>query len=177
MKKTLLLFLGLISCISVFSQTEAYSTDVKQCLKSNGTYTYYESVFDACFSQIESQYSKFGISEETWDELKSVKPQAMEDVSDKLVIAYQDYFNHDDVKRMNTLFASKTGQTMLSNPAALTKKDKKTIDEFYKSATGKKITKSQAGMQEKMQVISDFWCGEMYKTVNEKLEEKGYSVR
>lgn len=167
----------MFSSLSVFSQSETYSTDVQQCLKNNGTYAYYETVFDACFNQIEDQYAKLNIPEKTWADLKAIKPKAMQDVSGKLVLAYQDYFSHDDVKNMNALFASKTGQTMLSNPNALTKKDKKTIDEFYKSDTGKKIAQSQEGMQEKMQVISDFWCGEMYKDVNEKLEAEGYSVR
>lgn len=167
----------MIFSFSVLAQTETYSTEVKQCIKSNGTYAYYETVFDACFSQIEEQYAKLEIPAETWDELKAVKPEAMQNVSDKLVVAYQDYFNEEDVKKMNVLFASKTGQTMLSNPNALTKKDKKTIDQFYKSDTGKKIAQSQAGMKEKMQVISDFWCGEMYKDINEKLESKGYTVR
>ncbi|WP_066224800.1 DUF2059 domain-containing protein [Formosa haliotis] len=177
MKSILFLCVGLLFSASVWSQSSAYSTAATQCLESNGTLAYYETIFDACFKQMQNQYAKYNIPSETWTELKTVKPSEMDKVNNKLVEAYSDFFTMEDVQNMNALYGSKTGQTMLNNPNALTKKDKKQIDNFYKTATGKKIVSSQAGMKEKMQVISDFWCGDMYKTVNGKLEAKGYSIR
>ncbi|WP_159021421.1 hypothetical protein [Formosa sp. L2A11] len=177
MKLMLTFCISLLCSISVFSQTEAYSEAATLCLKSNGTYAYYETIYESCFKQMQDQYTKLDIPAETWAELKTVKPEAMQAVNARLVSAYSDFFTLEDVQNMNTLYTSHAGQTMISNPNALTKKDKKEIDKFYKTATGKKIVSSQSGMKKKMQVISDFWCGDMYKSVNEKLEAKGFSIR
>ncbi|WP_299780152.1 hypothetical protein [uncultured Formosa sp.] len=177
MKLMLSFCISLLCSISVFSQTNTYSEAAAQCLKSNGTYAYYETIYESCFKQMQDQYAKLDIPEETWAELKTVKPEAMQAVNSRLVSAYSDFFTLEDIQSMNALYNSHAGQTMINNPNALTKKDKKQIDTFYKTTTGKKIVNSQSGMKEKMQVISDFWCGDMYKSVNEKLEAKGFSVR
>ncbi|MDW5288833.1 hypothetical protein [Formosa sp. PL04] len=177
MKSILFLCVGLFFSTSMFSQNSAYTEAATQCLKSNGTTAYYETVFNACFKQMQDQYAKFNIPSDTWVELKSIKAEAMATVNSKLVSAYSEYFTIEDVQNMNALYGSQAGKTMIKNPNGLTKKDKKQIDSFYKSSTGKKIVSSESGMKDKMQLISDFWCGDMYKTVNSKLEAKGFSIR
>ncbi|CDF80224.1 conserved hypothetical protein [Formosa agariphila KMM 3901] len=178
MKSVLFLCIGILfSVVNTYAQTAAYTTAATQCLQSNGTTAFYETVFNTCFKQIQDQYIKYDIPSEEWTEFKALKPEAMKTVNGKLVTAYSDFFTLKDIENMNALYASQAGQTMIKNPSALTKKDKKQIDNFYKTSTGKKIVDSQSDMKEQMQVISDFWCGEIYKTVNDKLEAKGYAIR
>ncbi|WP_103192066.1 DUF2059 domain-containing protein [Formosa algae] len=177
MKSVLSLCIGLLINLTVFSQSEVYVAEATQCLNVTGMSAHYESIFETCFKQMQDQYNKLDIPSETWAEFKSVKPEALANVNNRLVAVYSDYFTLEDVQKMNALYRSSAGQTMIKNPNALTKKDKKEIDRFYKSDTGKKVVNSQSGMNEKMQVVSDFWCGEMYKQVNDKLEAKGYTIR
>ena len=177
MKKVLLLCISLLFSFSVVSQSAAYSEAATKCLNATGMSAHYESIFETCFSQMQDQYSKLEIPSESWDEFKSVKPEALASVNSRLVSVYSEFFTLEDIQNMNKLYGSQLGQTMIKTPNALTKKDKKEIDKFYKTATGKKILNSQSGMNEKMQVISDFWCGEMYKTVNAKLEAQGFTIR
>ncbi|QDO92539.1 DUF2059 domain-containing protein [Formosa sediminum] len=177
MKFLFTLCIGLLLSISVYSQTEEYTKAATQCLNITGMSAHYETIFETCFKQMQDQYAKLNIPSNTWKEFKTVKPEALARVNQELVTVYSDFFTLEDVQKMNALYRSSTGQTMIKNPNALTKKDKKEIDRFYKSETGKKIINSQSAMNQKMQVVSDFWCGEMYKDVNEKLEAKGYTIR
>ncbi|MHA7941656.1 DUF2059 domain-containing protein [Formosa sp. 3Alg 14/1] len=177
MKSILFLCIGVFFSLNVLSQSADYTDQALQCLKSNGTSAYYETIYETCFKQIQDQYYKLNVPATTWASLKAEKPEAMQRVNQELVTAYSDFFTMEDIKNMNDLYGSTTGQTMIKNPNGLTKKDKKVIDKFYKTSTGKKIVSSQSDMNEKMQVISDFWCGDIYKKVNQKLEAQGYSIR
>ena len=158
-----------------FSQVDAYSEDVKRCIKSNGTYEYYENVVDQMFDMLEKQFTSQPVPTNVWDELKTLKHDSLEELSQMIVSAYRGHFTHQDVKNMNTLYASQAGKNMFKNASLLTEGDKVALSNFYNSDTGQKITGSQDSMNEAMSKISEMWSSDLYKSVLNSLKEKGFS--
>ncbi len=177
MMKKFLTFILLVSLSTLtFAQTDPYSEDVKVCIKSNGTYDYYADVVDQMFTMLKEQYSAKSVPMSLWKELEDTKSESMEELSQMLVSAYRGYFSHDDVKKMNVLYQSKTGRTMIKDAQSLTEGDKVVLESFYESDTGKKILGSQEDMNKLMSKISEMWSSDMYRNVVAKLTEKGFSL-
>jgi len=176
MKKIITFILFLTLSAHTFAQTDAYSEDVKTCIKSNGTYDYYADVVDQMFSMLKKQYASKDVPAALWIELEKTKPESMKELSQMLVSAYRGYFSHKDVKNMNTLYQSKVGQTMIKDAQSLSEGDKVVLGEFYESDTGKKIIGSQEDMNKLMSKISEMWSSDMYRNVVSKLSEKGFSL-
>lgn len=181
MKKIAAIICLLVVTATGFSQektspvVDAYSEDVKQCLKSNGTYAYYDNVVDNMFKMLKKQYASKNVPTDVWQEVESIKPQALDLLLQMLVSSYRAHFKHDDVKKMNALYASKAGKNMFKQDA-LTKGDKVVLKEFYESETGQKITSSQESMSKSMSEISEIWSRDLYQTVVKRLSEKGYEL-
>ena len=175
MKKIITLICFLVLGTTSFAQVDAYSEDVKKCIKSNSTLSYYENVVDQMFTMLEQQFESQEVPEIVWTELKSVKPESMKELAQMIVSAYRAHFTHQDVKNMNKLYSSKAGQNMFK-PEALSEGDKIILKEFYQSDTGQKIVSSQDSMNASMSDISVMWSGDLYKSVIAKLSEKGYDL-
>ena len=176
MKNILTLIIALIVSTTGFSQVDQYSEDVKQCIKSNGTYEYYENVVDQMFTMLEKQYASQNVPTSVWDELKVLKIESLEELSQMIVSAYRGHFSHEDVKNMNALYATKAGKNMFKNASELTEGDKAALTEFYRSETGQKIMGSQDSMNTSMSQISEMWSSDFYKQVVDKLSEKGFNL-
>ena len=176
MKKIYTLVIALIVTTATFAQVDAYSEDVKKCIKSNGTYEYYENVVDQMFSMLEQQYASQNVPAAVWSELKGLKAESLDELSQMVVSAYRGHFTHQDVKNMNALYATKAGQNMFKKAENLTEGDKVALTEFYRSDTGQKITGSQDSMNDSMSKISEMWSSGFYRTIIEKLSEKGYNL-
>ncbi|MGB2685158.1 MAG: DUF2059 domain-containing protein [Olleya sp.] len=175
MKKIIALVCFLaIGTVSI-AQNDQYSKDVKTCIQSNGTITYYEGVIDQMFTMLEEQFKSQDVPAAVWKDLKKVKPDAMDDLAVMIVSAYKAHFTHDDVKNMNALYKTKAGKNMFK-PEALTEGDKIILKEFYQSDTGQKIVSSQDSMNASMSDISVMWSGDLYKSMIAKLSEKGYDI-
>ncbi|WP_452219830.1 DUF2059 domain-containing protein [Lacinutrix salivirga] len=174
--KKIVAFLFLTLAISpVFAQVDAYSEDVKQCIKSNGTYAYYENVVDQMFTMVEKQYESKNVPAEVWTELKSVKKESLAELSQMIVSAYKGLFTHQDVKNMNALYKTNAGKNMFKQ-GDLSEGDKVILNEFYASDTGQKIVGSQDEMNAAMSKIAQMWSSDLYKSVINKLSEKGYDL-
>lgn len=176
MKKIYTLVLAVMVSATTFAQVDAYSEDVKQCIKSNGTYAYYENVVEQMFSMLQEQYAAQNVPESVWVELKSLKTESLEELSQMVVSAYRGHFTHEDVKNMNALYATKAGQNMFKDASKLTEGDKVALTEFYRSDTGQKITGSQDSMNDAMSKISEMWSSGFYRTIVDKLSEKGFNL-
>ena len=159
-----------------FAQEDNYVEDVKKCIKSNGTYDYYENVVDQMFTMLEKQYASHNVPATTWEELKTLKEASLEELSQMIVSAYRGHFTHEDVKNMNALYTTKAGQNMFKSDSELTEGDKAALTEFYRSETGQKITGSQDSMTASMSQISEMWSSNLYKVVVEKLSKKGFNL-
>lgn len=182
MKKIFTFLLVLIVSSVMYAQedkieeVDPYSEAVKQCIKSNGTYTYYEDVVDQMFAMLEKQYASQNVPTKIWEELKQEKSASMEELSQMIVSAYRGYFTHQDVKNMNNLYATKAGKNMFKNQSAISEGDKVVLTEFYKSDTGQKILGSQESMNASMSKISEMWSSDFYRSIVDKLSEKGYQL-
>lgn len=176
MKKFFTLILLITLSTTTFAQSDPYSEDVKTCVKSNGTYDYYADVVDQMFTMLKQQYASKNVPGSVWKELEEVKTSSMDELSQMLVSAYRGYFSHDDIKKMNALYKSKTGQTMVKDAPSLTEADKVALGEFYNSDTGQKILGSQEEMNKLMSKISEMWSSDMYRNVVAKLSEKGFTL-
>ena len=172
MKKIFTLICFLVVANTGFAQVDAYSEDVKKCIKSNGTIAYYENVVDQMFTMLQDQFKSQDVPAEVWTEVKSKKTDAMDEM---IVSAYRAHFTHEDVKKMNALYATKAGQNMFK-PDALSEGDKVVLKEFYASETGQKIVNSQDSMNASMSNISEMWSKDLYQAVISKLSEKGYNL-
>ncbi len=175
MKSIFTFVIALIISTTAFSQVDPYSEDVKKCIKSNGTMSYYEGVVDQMFVMVEKQFESQNVPESTWKEVKMVKADAMKELGQMMVSAYRGHFSHEDVKNMNSLYSSKAGKNMFK-PEKLTEGDKVILSEFYKSDTGKKVLGSQESITDSMSKISEMWSGSLYRSVIDKLSEKGFNL-
>lgn len=176
MKTFLSLALVLFVSTASISQTDQYSEDVKTCIKQNGTYDYYADVVDQMFTMMKQQYAAKKVPTDVWKELELEKSASMDELSQMLVSAYRGYFSHDDIKKMNALYKSEAGQTMVNDAQNLTEADKAALGLFYESDTGQKILSSQKDMNKLMSKISEMWSSDMYRQVVSKLSEKGFTL-
>lgn len=175
MNKLLTIICFIAFSTTTFAQTKAYSKAVKQCIKSNGTMSYYENVVDQMYTMLEKRFESQDVPTSVWVEVKKGKAKAMDNLADKIVSAYQGYFTIADVKKMNALYATEAGKNMFKKDA-LTEGDKIILNEFYQSETGQKIVSSQEDMNASMSKISESWSGNLYKEVIELLSSKGYNL-
>lgn len=174
--KKIVAFLFFTMAISpIFAQVDPYSEEVKQCIKSNGTYTYYENVVDQMFAMVEKQYESKNVPASVWTELKSGKKESLGELSQMIVSAYKGLFTLQDVKNMNALYKTKAGKGMFKQ-ADLTAGDKVVLNEFYASETGQKIVGSQEEMNAAMSKIAEMWSSDLYRSVISKLSEKGFDL-
>jgi len=174
MKSVAFLFLVLTSSIT-FSQSDAFSNDVKQCLKSNGTHAYYENVVNQMFVMLKQQYESQNVPQSVWADIELIKPEALNSLTEMIVSAYKGHYTHEDVIQMNKLYATDTGKRMTTNSNSLTEADKIVIKAFYASKTGEKILGSQNSMNAVLTSITEKWSGELYQNVVEQLSEKGFN--
>ena len=175
MKNIITLICFLVVANLGFAQVDAYSEDVKKCIKSNGTIAYYENVVDQMFTMLEEQFESQNVPAKVWTEVKAEKTDAMDELAQMIVSAYRAHFTHEDVKNMNALYATKAGQNMFK-PEELSEGDKVVLKEFYASETGQKIVNSQDSMNASMSNISEMWSKDLYQGVISKLSEKGYNL-
>lgn len=180
MKNIYTFFFALIVTTMSFSQdtvvVDEYSEDVKQCLKNNGTYNYYDGVVDSMFKQLKQQFESQKVPTEVWTELEGVKVETLDELGQMIVSAYRGHFSHQDVKNMNILYGTTAGKKMISGTTELSDDDKAALTEFYKSETGQKIVGSQDSMNASMMQITEMWSADLYKSVLAKLSEKGFEL-
>lgn len=174
MKYILSVCLIITTTVFTHAQVDPYSESVKECLKNNGTYSYYEGVVDQMFTMLKEQYKKQNVPEAVWTELLNSKPDVLNELGQMIVSAYRAHFSHDDVKNMNALYSTQAGKNMIANPKALTEKDNAVLNEFYTSETGQKILASQDSINKLMLEITEVWSGDLYKSMIAKLSDKGY---
>lgn len=175
MKSIFTFVIALAISTTGFSQVDAYSEAVKKCIESNGTLSYYEGVVGEMFVMLEKQFESQNVPESTWKEVKIVKTDAMKELAQMMVSAYRGHFSHEEVKNMNILYSSKAGKNMFK-PEKLTEGDKVILSEFYKSDTGQKVLGSQESITDSMSKISEIWSGDLYRSVIDKLSEKGFNL-
>lgn len=182
MKYIIKIFALILFTSTVFAQNtevvkdDAYNLEVKLCLKNNGTHHYYSEVVDQMFVELKKQFEEQNVTKDIWTELEQVKPLTLNELEEMIVIAYEGHFTLEDVKNMNALYGTSAGKKMISSDTPLNEGDKIVLQEFYKSDTGQKIVGSQDSMNATLMKITENWSGKLYRSVLEKLSEKGYNL-
>jgi hypothetical protein len=177
MKKLLIAVLLLICVQTSFAQTDTYIENVKHYLTINGTQEQYEGAIDGMFMMLKKQFKQYKVSESDWKELQSNKKKQVDDVKAILVSAYKAYFTMNDIKNMTVFYQSAAAKQMLTDTSKLTAVQRQQIGNFYDSETGHKMSASKDGLAKIEGEISMQWSGELYKSVINKLAEKGYSLK
>ncbi|AEH01647.1 DUF2059 domain-containing protein [Lacinutrix sp. 5H-3-7-4] len=175
MKKLLSLILLFTVTLAVNAQVDDYSEDVKKCITSNGTMSYYEDVMEQMYEMLQVQFKEENVPDTVWAQVKEGKSDAMDKLAQMIVSAYRGHFTHQDVKNMNALYASQAGKNMFKKDG-LTESDKAALSKFYSSETGRKITGSQDSMNESMSKISETWSSNVYRGAIAFLSKKGYNL-
>ncbi|QHI36448.1 hypothetical protein IMCC3317_18110 [Kordia antarctica] len=176
MKNLLIAVLFLVCTQISFAQTDPYVETVKQYLTINGTQEQYEGAIDAMFTMLKKHFKDAKVSEADWSELQSDKKKQVEDVKSILVSAYKAYFTLNDIKNMTVFYESAAAKQMKKDASKLTNVQRQQIGNFYDSETGQKMIASKDGLAKIEGEISMQWSGELYKSVLNKLLEKGYSL-
>jgi hypothetical protein len=173
--KNIFILLLLIVSASSFAQEDTYNEDVKKCIISNGTMTYYEDVMEQMYEILKVQFTDAQVPDTVWAEIKKGKPAAMDELAQMIVSAYRGHYTHKDVKNMNALYTSKAGKNMFKKDG-LTEGDKMILNEFYETETGQKILGSQDSITEALSKISEMWSSSVYRGVISQLSDKGYNL-
>lgn len=176
MKKLLIAVLFLACVQTSFAQTDPYIENVKHYLTINGTQQQYENAIDGMYVMLKKQFAKYKVSDADWKDLQSTKKQQVDDVKAILVSAYKAYFTLNDIKNMTVFYESAAAKQMMIDASKLTDIQRQQIGNFYDSETGHKMSASKDGLAKIEGEISMQWSGDIYKSVINKLAEKGYSL-
>ncbi len=176
MKKLLIAVLLFAFVQTSFAQTDPYIESVKHYLTINGTQEQYENAIDGMFTMLKKQFKAYEVSDAIWTALESSKKQQVEEVKAVLVSAYKAYFTLNDIKNMTVFYESAAAKQLLADASKLTDIQRQQIGNFYDSETGQKMIASKDGLAQIEGEISMQWSGELYKSVINKLAEKGYSL-
>ncbi|WP_298514170.1 hypothetical protein [uncultured Kordia sp.] len=176
MKKLLIVTFLFICAQTSMAQTDPYIDSVKKYLTINGTQEQYEGAINSMFDMLKNRFKDYKIPEAIWNELEGDKKKHVEDVKAILVSAYKAYFTLNDIKNMIVFYESDAVKQMRADKAKLTDTQRQQIVNFYDSDTGLKMIASRDGLAKIEGEISQQWSGDLYKSVLNKLAEKGYSL-
>lgn len=176
MKKLFIAVLFICGFQHAIAQADPYVENVKHYLSINGTQQQYEGAIDGMFTMLKKQFKDYKIPETVWKELEGIKGKQVEEVKAILVSAYKAYFTLNDIKQMTVFYESAAAKQMLTDATKLTDIQRQQIGNFYDSKTGQKMIASKDGLAKIEGEISMQWSGELYKSVINKLAEKGYSL-
>ena len=77
----LLFTISLTSNAQEDTEVDDYSVDVKKCITSNGTMTYYEGVMEQMYTMLEGQFKTKNVPKNVWTEVKKGKKPAMDELA------------------------------------------------------------------------------------------------
>jgi len=175
MIKKLLIALLFITSFSSIAQEETFHQEVLRYLNINGTADQYTNATSGLFDLLKQQYSSKNVPSDVWTELEGEKPQAVNRVLNMLVSAYRGSYGKEDIQNMLAFFETSTGKQLLLDKTSLNADQQKEAATFYNSATGQKILESEQEIGKNISEISEIWSRDLYRSMVDKLAEKGYT--
>lgn len=176
MKKVLAILALFLASSTAFTQTDAYSNDVKTMIQRNGVHAYYAQVVDEMFDMLKKQYASKNVPDSVWKDMEAVKQLEMDELSQMLVSAYRGYLSHNDVQELNAMYYTEAGKTMVFDAQNLTDAHRRQLSGFYNSETGKTLLTAQPEIDKLMSKISEMWSSSMYRNVVKRLADKGFTL-
>ncbi|EAQ38433.3 hypothetical protein MED134_03939 [Dokdonia sp. MED134] len=176
MMKKLLLAIFFISSLTIQAQDTSYHEDVLAYFKVNGTEAQYSNATDGLFDLLKKQYESQNVPETVWTELKAETPKQVERILNMLVSAYRGSYSQEDIQNMLAFYETGTGRQLLADRTALSYEQQKEASVFYNTPTGQKILMVEPDIAQNVGEISQIWSRDLYRSMVDKLAEKGYSM-
>jgi len=162
----------LLSSIS-WSQ-ERLNNDMKEYLSNNGTLGYYAQVVDRMFDFFKNEYQGQQVTEELWEDLAEVKPEALNDITQSIIQSYKAHFSDNELVDMLTFYNSEVGKKANAG-LQLSEDEMKIKNEFSESVISKKISESSESLNSVLKSITQEWSTQLFLDVQAKLKAKGFT--
>ena len=140
----------------------------------HSTINYYSEVVDRMFDFLKTEYKDQEVPEAIWVDLSDVKTTAIKDITEMLIQSYEGHFTPEELNEMIAFHDSEVGMKILMK-SEIGPEEVKIRDAFYSSELGQKIVSSSESLNTILQKITQEWSAQLFKNVQQKLSEKGYT--
>ena len=171
MKKSLVLLLLFISSIS-WSQ-ETLNNNLKTYLSNNGILGYAQ-VVDRMFDFFRQEYQTQQVPETLWTELSSVKPEALNNMTQSIIHAYKKHFTDEELKKLLEYYNSEAS-IKANSGLTLSDEEQRIRHEFLDGAISKKINESSESLNNVIKNLTQEWSMQLFIDTQAKLKAKGYA--
>ncbi len=169
MSYRLLVVFFMISLQSIVSAQSKYDNTAKY-IEINGTHEQYSNALEQLFTLLEGQYKGRNVSDDTWIQVKGLKKQALKDIKNRLVPAYESYFTEGDINKMYAFYQTDAGKQMAKDRTQLSKKQLKQVTSFYETEVGQKIQSNAEALGQTISDISQEWSHLLFVEAKNILE-------
>ncbi len=139
-------------------------------IEINGTNEQYSGAIDQLLILLKKEYAQNNISESKWEQVKSLKAEALKDIKRRLVSAYESYFTELEINQMYAFYQTDAGKQMAVNRNALTKEQLTAVKTFYTTAVGQKIQENSDALGKTIGDISTEWSHLLFLEAKNILE-------
>lgn len=102
------------------AQTTSFDEDLAKLMSVNGSIQTYDLLFDQLLIQLKPQ--KTVVSDSIWMNLKAeVFDKEVQELTNKLVPLYKEYFTHEDVKDLISFYESPLGRKLTTQTPKISK--------------------------------------------------------
>ena len=147
MKLKFLLIL-LMMGIFVQAQNSNFDADIKHFIEINDTMGQYQDSIKQLTNMLKEQYKDANVTDDVWNETKIIAEKSLIGLSDDLVVVYKNFFSHDEIIALNTLYESEVAQKFINNVVSLS---------------------------DASQEASIVWSRSLYNQITDLLYQKGYT--
>lgn len=171
--KNICILLFLMFTSFSFSQ-DNLNKDMQTYLSNNGTLGYYAQVVDRMFDFLKNEYEGQQVSQELWEELSSIKPKALNDITNSIIQSYKAHFSNEELTEMLSYYNSDVSKKANSG-VQLTDEEMKIQETFAESVLAKKIAKSSESLNNVLKNLTQEWSAQLFLDVQAKLKAKGFT--
>lgn len=174
--KKLLISLLFLATFSSYGQEASFNEVAMKYLQTNGTAVQYEGAIDQLFVLLKQQYGELNVPESTWTELRSDASGEVNRILSLLVSAYRGTYEKQDIINMLAFYETPAGKQLLADRTAMSKEQREAAAAFFNSQTGQKIVSYEKQVASSVSEVSELWSRDLYRSVTDKLAEKGFSL-
>tara|TARA_R110000868_G_scaffold358744_1_gene620460 strand:+ start:595 stop:1110 length:516 start_codon:yes stop_codon:yes gene_type:complete len=156
----LFLFITITCC----AQKTTFSEDVVSYIANNGTEKQYNYAYDELLKMLENQFPETEANAEGWKYMNANKEKHVSEMMALLAPVYEKNFTHEEIKSMNAFYLTDAGKQLVADGSKLSEAQKQQVNEFYASATGKKIMEKQPILAAEIGKVSEGWSRDLYET-------------
>ncbi|MGV6829278.1 MAG: DUF2059 domain-containing protein [Flavobacteriales bacterium] len=131
-------------------------------LDKNGTYKQYSDAFDEMLYVLKNQVDVSSLPKNYINNLKKDKKKEVDDIINRLVLIYDNYFSKDEIEKMLEFYNSEVGRQLAQDPSLLTTEQKKEVTLFYKSELMVGVSKKHDSLTKDVARVSEEWSRDLY---------------